>query len=82
MPTLDELRAKAKAHQDSIDRDTRFFDVNTLAKRWGVSPTTVRAIPSASLPFLNVGAGLQRERRRYHPSDVAAYEATRLPKAG
>lgn len=80
--TLDALRAKAQAHQDQIDRDTRFFDVPTLAARWGCSANTVRAIPSSLLPFLNVGSGLQRERRRYHPADVAAYEATRLPKAG
>ncbi len=77
----ERLQAKAKAHQDAIDRDTRFFDVGTLAKRWGVSPNTVRAIPAASLPFLNVGSGLQRERRRYHPADVIAYEGQRLPKA-
>jgi hypothetical protein len=82
MPTLADLRAKAQAHQDSIDRDTRFFDVGTLAKRWGVSPTTVRAIPQTLLPYLNVGTGLQRERRRYHPDDVARYESARLPKAG
>lgn len=82
MSTLDDLRAKAAAHQRYIDRNTRFLDVPMLAARWGCSPNTVRAIPTALLPFLNIGAGLQRERRRYHPDDIERYEATRLPRAG
>lgn len=82
MPTLDELRAKAAAHQNHIDRNTKWLDVKTLAARWGCSPSTVRAIPSHLLPFMNIGTGLERERRRFHPDDVAAYEAMRLPKAG
>lgn len=82
MSTLDELRAKAAAHQQHIDRNTKFYDVPTLAARWGCSPGTVRAIPASALPFLNIGTGLQRERRRFHPDDVARYEAQRLPKAG
>jgi hypothetical protein len=83
-PTAAALVARAKAHQDELDRDTRFLDVQMLAARWGVSPSTVRAVPSTLLPYVNVGTGLQRERRRYHPEAVAAYEASSRPdrKAG
>jgi hypothetical protein len=74
---LDVIRAKAQRHQDEIDRDTRFFTVADLAARWGVSKNTVRAIPADQLPHKNLGSGLVRECRRYHPADVAAYEAAR-----
>lgn len=80
--TYEELRARAQAHQKRVDRELRFFDVPTLARRWGVSANTVRAIDAAVLPFVNVGAGLQRERRRYHPESVAAYESVALRKVG
>lgn len=82
MSALDELRAKAAAHQQHLDRNTKYLDVQALASRWGCSLTTVRAIPNTLLPYLNIGTGLVRERRRYHPDDVYAYEAQRLPKAG
>ena len=80
--TLVELRAKSQAHQAHLDRNTRFYDVPLLAARWGCSPNTVRAIPAVLLPFLNIGTGLHRERRRYHPDDVERYEASRLSRAG
>lgn len=80
-PTLDDLKAKADAHQAYLDRNTTFLSVGQLATRWGCAPNTVRAIPATLLPFLNIGTGLQRERRRYHPDDVYAYESARLAKA-
>ena len=75
MSELDTLRAKAAQHQQHLDRNTVYFDVQALAKRWGVSATTVRAIPASLLPYMHAGTGLVRERRRYHPDDVMAYEA-------
>lgn len=82
MITLADLRAKAEAHQQHLDRNTTYLDVLELAKRWGCSPNTVRAIPSGLLPYLNIGTGLVRERRRFHPDDVCAYESARLLRAG
>ena len=75
MSTLDELRAKASAHQQHLDRNTRFYTIKDVAQRWGCSTNTVRAIPRGALPYLNVGTGLVRESRRYDPSDVYAYES-------
>lgn len=79
---LDELRAKAKAHQDYLDRNTKLFTVSDIAKRWGCSPTTVRMIAHAEMPYINIGQGLQRESRRYPPEGVYAYETNRLKRAG
>lgn len=80
--SLDDLRAKAAAHQAHLDRNTKMYTVKELASRWGVSTNTVRAIAHAVLPYINVGSGLVRESRRYHPDDVVAYElAQRQPKA-
>jgi DNA-binding transcriptional MerR regulator len=50
------------------------LSIKEVAERWGVSTPTVRAIPASRLPYKNIGTGLQRERRRYHPDDVYAYE--------
>jgi hypothetical protein len=82
MSDLDALRAKAREHQQHLDRNTVYLDVQQLAKRWGVSPTTVRAIPALLLPYMHNGNGLQREHRRYHPDDVTTYEAKSRRKAG
>jgi len=76
--TADELRARAEAHQVYLDRNTKFFTVKDLAARWGCSGNTVRAIPTTLLPYMNIGTGLQRESRRYHPDDVYGYEAEHL----
>ncbi len=73
--TANALRARADAHQIYLDRNTKFFTVKDLAARWGCAANTVRAIPVSLLPYLNIGMGLQRESRRYHPDDVYAYEA-------
>lgn len=81
-PDLAEIRARAEQHGNELDRDTRFFTVADLAKRWCCSTTSVRDIPAGDLPYLNLGRGLHRELRRYRPSDVYAYEAARLDRAG
>lgn len=81
MPDLAEIRARAERHQQELDKNLRYFTVGDLAKRWGCSSTTVRAIAKTTLPYLNLGQGLMRELRRYRPEDVEAYEATRLEHA-
>lgn len=79
--TLDELRERANAHQQHLDRNTVYLSIADLRARWGCSANTVRAIPFPSLPYLNIGTGLQREYRRYHPDAVYAYElASRAAK--
>lgn len=60
---------------------TVYRSIAEVAMRWGCSVTAVRAIPASALPYLNIGTGLVREHRRYHPDDIAAYEATRHRKA-
>lgn len=75
MPDLAEIRARARQHQDELEKNARFLTIAALAARWGVGKTTVRAIPFADLPWRNLGRGLVRESRRYDPADVDAYEA-------
>lgn len=83
MPTADELRARSEAHQELLDMKVSYLTVGDLAKRWRCSESSVRNIPRTELPYKNVGTGLVRERRRYHPDDVYAYDAAdRLKKAG
>ena len=74
---LAALAEKSAAHQAYLDRNTKYLCVNDLAARWGCAHNTVRAVPRGLLPYLNIGTGLQREARRYHPDDVFAYEAQR-----
>ena len=81
--SLHDLKDRAQAHQERIDTRTTFLTPAALAKRWGCSEGSVRAISRTALPYLNIGTGLVRERRRYNPDDVYAYESgQRLPKAG
>ena len=58
-----------------IDPDVRFLRPADLAERWQLSLTTVMSIPRDELPFMAIGTGRLKRRRRYHPDDVAAYEA-------
>lgn len=80
MPDLAQIRARAQQHQDELDRDLCFLTIAALARRWGTSKTTVREIPFADLPWRNLGRGLVRERRRYDPADVDAYESLLLDR--
>lgn len=80
MPDLTEIRARAKAHTREIDMETRFFTPRMLAERWHCSRATVYNIPPAELPFLAL-AGTKNITRRYHPDDVATYEAKAHPDA-
>lgn len=82
MGDLSGIRARAEQHERELDRDTEFYTVADLAKRWHCSATSVRDVAKTELPYLNLGRGLVRELRRYRPSDVYAYESARLEKAG
>jgi hypothetical protein len=74
---LDELRAKARAHQRDLTERQR-ASVRQLATLWGVSLSTVRNIPYDELPYLEFGSGARFKRRRYRWEDVAGYEARKL----
>lgn len=69
---LEQLHARRDAHQRAIDEKERWLTPSLLALKWGVSVTTVKAIPADKLPFLAFGRG--GKRRRYNPEDVARYE--------
>ncbi len=71
------IRARAAAHQEEIDRATRFLTPQDLARRWSLSVSTIRDIPRDELPFYEFGTGRLHKRRRYAPADVAAFEARR-----
>ena len=73
MPSIAEIRARARAHAEEIESG-QWHTPATLAHRWSVSETTVREIPAAQLPYKEFGAGEKLKRRRYRPVDVAAYE--------
>lgn len=77
---LGTIRARAQDHQLEID-SVRWFTPQRLAARWDLSVTTVAAIPREQLPYKEFGAGTELKRRRYHPDDVAAYEASDRPAA-
>jgi hypothetical protein len=73
--------ASPAASVDAVrELGVRFFSVLELARRWGVSPNTVRIIPRDELPFLELGGGQNLRRRRYHPADVIAFERVRTPR--
>jgi hypothetical protein len=74
MTSLAEIRARAQVHADELD-SAQWHTPATLAHRWNVCETTVRAIPATELPYKAFGNGEKLKRRRYRPSDVAAYES-------
>lgn len=72
MPTVSEIRERAKLHEEELD-SLKWFTVSQLAARWRLSESTVREIPASELRFKEFGNG-QKRRRRYKPSWVEAYE--------
>lgn len=85
MPTdelgrLDRIRDRRQRHEEEM-LSVHWFTPAILAARWGISETTVRAIPATELPYKEFGTGTQKKRRRYHPDDVAAYDAHRVGSA-
>jgi hypothetical protein len=74
MPDLDEIRARAAAHDEEIE-SVRWPTAAQLAAKWNVSVAMIYAIPRDRLPYKAFGTG-PRPRRRYRPADVAAFEAT------
>lgn len=82
LPTrMATIRSRAREHQQEME-SLRWFTPERLAARWDLSETTVREIPREQLPYKEFGSGAQKKRRRYHPDDVAAFEASgRLPQS-
>lgn len=80
MHDLAEIRARRIAHEEEM-LSVHWFTPALLAARWGVSETTVREIPAAELPYKEFGKGKKLHRRRYHPDDVARYDAQRVGAA-
>ncbi len=72
---LATIRARAAEHQDALDLAVRYLTPQHLAARWLCSVSTVKAIPRDELPYKEIGRGRLLKRRRFHPDDVAAYEA-------
>lgn len=84
MPTdtgrLARIRARRQQHEEEM-LSVKWFTVAILAARWELSETTVRDIPADQLRYKEFGNGAKLHRRRYHPDDVAAYEAIRVGSA-
>lgn len=74
--TLEELRAKARAHQLTIDAETHGLTPRRLAARWSCSVDSVLDIPADRLPWYPIGRGTQRVHRRYRLADVERYESS------
>lgn len=81
MDDMTTIRARARAHQEDLDV-LRWLSTATVARRFGVSETTVRAIPADELPYKTFGQGLKFRRRRYRLADVEAYEAVDVRHEG
>jgi hypothetical protein len=77
---LARIRERRQKHEEEL-LSVHWFTVALLAARWSVSETTVREIPATELPFKAFGQGEHLKRRRYHPDDVARYEAQRVGSA-
>jgi len=75
MADLTEQRAASRKHEREIQARTTWLDAALIAESWGVCQNTVRDIPRDELPYMELGRGAQKRRRRYDPADVAAYEA-------
>lgn len=73
MPTIDEIRARAREHEDEIE-SLQWFTVDDLAKRWRISGATVRTIPKTELQFKEFGQGEHKKRRRFRSDWVESYE--------
>lgn len=75
-PNLQQYRDRAREHQVELELKIKYFTPQKLADRWEISVSSVRDIPRELLPYKEFGAGRILKRRRYHPDDVFAFEAT------
>jgi hypothetical protein len=78
---IERIRERRQRHEEEM-LSVHWFTPSILAERWGISETTVREIPPDQLPYKAFGSGEQLKRRRYHPDDVAAFEARRVGAKG
>ena len=74
-PTPGERDEARERHEASLPNGD-WYSVTQLARRWHVSPNTVRAIPVSELPYKTFGSS----RRRYRGDWVRAYEEPSLPE--
>jgi hypothetical protein len=77
---MERIRERRMRHEEEM-LSVHWFTPAILAARWGISETTVREIPPEQLPYKEFGTGEKLKRRRYHPDDVAAYEARKVGSA-
>jgi len=75
------IRARARAHQEELD-EPRWLSIAAVARRFGISESTVRGIPADELPYKEFGSGMKLKRRRYRIADVEAYEAIDVRHTG
>lgn len=68
---------RAKAHPSAKDLSSGLLGVRDVAKILGMCENSVRKISAKELPFVVVGAGDKRKRRKYYPADVQRYLAAR-----
>ncbi len=72
MATTDELAARRQALEERLP-SLLWYSVTDLARRWHLSPQTVRNIPVRDLPYKAFGNGTLK-RRRYREDWVQTYE--------
>lgn len=77
---LQRIRERRQKHEEEM-LSVQWFTPAILAARWGIADSTVRNIPEQELPYKEFGTGELLHRRRYHPDDVAAFEARRKGSA-
>jgi hypothetical protein len=65
--TRDEHEAQLQA--------TAWYTPQALAARWACDVSTVYRLSPSDLPYITLGRGRVRARRRYSPEAVAAFEA-------
>lgn len=70
MPSIEELRARAREHSKQLEA-VLFAKSSDLVARWGIDAEEILKIPRAELPYLEFGAS---NARRYNPLDVEAFE--------
>lgn len=64
-------RRAIEALKERISSES-YLGVGEVVKRLGVSRALVEGLPFEVLPYVDLGRGEKRTKRRYHPADVLA----------